>query len=569
MTVLSRGKCRDQGSSTAAQTIPVPATVLTVCLVPSPTAPAGDASRPSSFSSDRDAARSLAFRLLVSVCQAGFSGGDTNYATAHHGSRLATGLTLLGSFFAIAVIAATVYIAIARRQARFSQQQRRASTSSFGRIMDLFPLPPPLPLLPTASSPSDPSPEPPLATKYAFPRLNGKLDKNGDFETEEIDLSLANKTDWFVDLCQRYSLPSYGTKAVRRDRLMKFSQSGMAKWKSSLFTPARIPHKGVRNGGVTKRKPTRREHRILQASSLTSATPPVIFATERSKDTRSQTVVDRILPWAHSLLAKMAQTPPTNPRHTHLPERKTSGTYIGMQQIVQDPFENPVFAQRVASIVDEHLAVYRGPVDAATETLPISSVESPRPSMDLDTACLGLTTASNDSFPTYVDRSDSPTLPSLEPPMVVTALGPEIPERAPVPSDNDSGSKIQCVLIFADGSKMLVHQRDYWNMLYKYNKTVHGEWKTLKNDWMNWKFFMEAYRASGTPEAFWATYSDSQGQRLKYSRILQLLLKKHKASNVAEEAKRTFDKGVHQSIWVYEEGDVGPYDKRFEYRPGI
>ncbi len=65
----------------------------------------------------------------------------------------------------------------------------------------------------------------------------------------------------------------------------------------SLFTPTHIPHKGVRNGGVTKRKPPKRVLRILQAGLLTTTTPPVIFATERSKDTCSQMVVDRILPW--------------------------------------------------------------------------------------------------------------------------------------------------------------------------------------------------------------------------------------------------------------------------------
>ncbi len=127
-----------------------------------------------------------------------------------------------------------------------------------------------------------------------------------------------HKVDYFVELCERYSLPSSGTKTARRDRLVKFSQAGMAKWKSayvffivcvyavltdritlhcSLFTPTRIPHKGVRNGGVTKRKPPKRVHRILQAGLLTTTTPPVIFATERSKDTHSQMVVDRILPW--------------------------------------------------------------------------------------------------------------------------------------------------------------------------------------------------------------------------------------------------------------------------------
>ncbi len=89
----------------------------------------------------------------------------------------------------------------------------------------------------------------------------------------------------------------------------------------------------------------------------------------------------------------------------------------------QDPFENPGFAQCVTSIVEERLAVYQGSsVDAAIEPLPSSFSESPRPSMNLDTAYLGLTTASTDIFPSDVDRTDSPTLPSPEPPQAVSAL---------------------------------------------------------------------------------------------------------------------------------------------------
>ncbi len=74
--------------------------------------------------------------------------------------------------------------------------------------------------------------------------MNGKLDKHGDFEMEEIDLyvrcsrslfrslmsffqSVENhKVDYFVELCECYSLPSSGTKTARWDHLVKFSQAG-------------------------------------------------------------------------------------------------------------------------------------------------------------------------------------------------------------------------------------------------------------------------------------------------------------------------------------------------------
>ncbi|KAK0223281.1 hypothetical protein IW262DRAFT_1544850 [Armillaria fumosa] len=321
--------------------------------------------------------------------------------------------------------------------------------------MDLFPVPPALPLLPAASPPLGQE----LPKMFVFPRMNGKLDEHGNFETEEINLTLEmHKAGWFVELCERYSLPSSGTKTVQQDRLVKFSEAGMAKWKSILFIPTRIPHKGVRNGGVTKRKPPKRVHRILQAGLHATTTPPVIFATERLKDTRSQMVIDKVLLWAHSLLEKMIQeTVATNLRHTHLPERRPSGIYAGVQPT--DPFENPGFTRRITSIVEECLAVYQGsPVtDAAIEPSPLSLSESPHPSMDLDTAHLGLTAASTDIIPTDVDHSDSPILPLSEPPRAMS----DASERMPVVSyDEVSTPVLQCMLTFADGVRLAIYKHE-------------------------------------------------------------------------------------------------------------
>ncbi|KAK0223280.1 hypothetical protein IW262DRAFT_1458286 [Armillaria fumosa] len=55
---------------------------------------------------------------------------------------------------------------------------------------------------------------------------------------------------------------------------------------------------------------------------------------------------------------------------------------------------------------------------------------------------------------------------------------------------------------------------------------VNGEWKRLKSHWSNWQFFMQAYQASRTPEAFWDTFSDSDGQYLKFSLITNILKEK-------------------------------------------
>ncbi|KAK0432392.1 hypothetical protein EV421DRAFT_1742360 [Armillaria borealis] len=483
-------------------------------------------------------------RLLVSV------GGDTSDTAARHGTHLTTGLTVLGSFLVISVIIVAICTTLARRQRRLSQQQqRRSSTNSFAWIMDLFPTPPPLQ-------------EPP--TTFVFPHMNGKLDKHGDFETEEIDLTVeTHKADWFVELCEHYSLPSYGTKPVQWDCLVKFSQAGMA----NLFTPTRISHKGIRNGGVTKRKLPKRVHCILQAGLLTTTTLPVIFATERSKDTHSQIIVDRILPWsqARTLLEKIAlEMAATNLRHTHLPEQKASGTYVGVQQM--DPFENPSFAQRVTSIIEECLAVYRGSsIDAVIEPLPPSFSESPYPSMDLDTACLGLTTASTDIFP-----SDA-----------VSAFVPEVSERASVISFNDApGRALQCTLTFADGTKMTVYKHEVpptqpfcyttdlqhliqswddgsadWALPPDHPIIIHGRPIPIKL-WGELYRFNKMANTSGTPEAFWAIFSDSQGQHLKFSHVMRILKEKHQQEddNVAKEAKRVFDKEFINQFGYKKEG---------------
>ncbi|KAK0188742.1 hypothetical protein F5146DRAFT_1225463 [Armillaria mellea] len=435
--------------------------------------------------------------------------------------------------------------------------------------MDLFPAPPPLCLPPAASSPGQ-------LTKpaFLFPRMDGKLDKHGDFETEEIDLTLeTHKADWFVELCECYSLPTYGTKP-----------SGMAKWKSALFTPTRIPHKGVRNSGVTKRKPPKRVHRILQAGLLTTATPPVILATERSKDTHSQMVVDRIVPWSTGKDC-------TGDSH---------GTCIGKQQT--DLFENPDFAQRIASIVEECLAVYQGS-SVATVIEPSPSSEFPCPSMDIDTSDLGLTMASTDIFPSDVDHSDSPTLPSPEPSQVAPAFV-HISERAPRPvaSSNDaSGKALQCTLTFADGTKMAIYKHEVpltqlfcyntdlqcliqswddsstdwappsdhpiiirghpilikdWGELYRFNKMANGEWGRLKSHWSNWQFFMEAYQAIGTPEAFWSTFSDSQGHHLKFTHITKILKEKRQRDDSAttKRVEQVFDKEFINQFSYKKEG---------------
>ena len=46
------------------------------------------------------------------------------------------------------------------------------------------------------------------------------------------------------------------------------------------------------------------------------------------------------------------------------------------------------------------------------------------------------------------------------------------------------------------------------------------------------QYFVEAYQASPTPDAFWAEFSDSRGQRLKFTPIKRILLTRRTDANL-------------------------------------
>ncbi|PBK80426.1 hypothetical protein ARMGADRAFT_77843 [Armillaria gallica] len=182
---------------------------------------------------------------------------------------------------------------------------------------------------PPSRSHQNPStlPQRPAAPMYAFPRRDVDLvNKDGDFEIEQLDLSLGPHTLWwFKEQCKRFNLPYSGTKAALRERLITFSSSGMHHWKASLMFPARQAHKGVRGGGITKskssKKPTYRRQRLLQANSVLGPSPQAMFPVERSKDNRSQQDKDEMDKWLTVLEAKIEATPPQELRHSHLVDR--------------------------------------------------------------------------------------------------------------------------------------------------------------------------------------------------------------------------------------------------------
>ncbi|KAK0449649.1 uncharacterized protein EV420DRAFT_1565213 [Desarmillaria tabescens] len=423
-----------------------------------------------------------------------------------HGLRLAACLT--GSFVGILVLA---FFFIRRRQ--LVQRQRRASTNTLRLIMDSFPLPPNV--LP-----------PEQQQQYVFPcpRQDGPnknwLDENSNFQTEEIDLSLTHKVPWFAELCQRFGLAHTGNKMTLHERLVKFSQAGMEKWKANILTPTRIPHKGVRvvrDGAITKRK-------LTHVSIPVSNPQRVLLPTSRFEDTRSQAKIDGFIPWAEVLMVKIAKEEEhaQNLCNTHLPEPGVNSVH---NHSAQKPGMNPF-------VIEERLAAHQNSSPSSLSST--VSPETPCPSMDFDSTIMGLTASSTEVFSGIVDRPDSPILPPFEPMQMTSPsmlLSPpalptsELDGNAPVSSDDTAINPIQCSLVFADGQTITVHQGDVlptkpfcyasnleslircWDDrnpdwapsvdypiiihgrpdIYKLNKKTGNEWEKLKSNWLDWK----------------------------------------------------------------------------------
>ncbi|KAK0218989.1 hypothetical protein IW262DRAFT_1558912, partial [Armillaria fumosa] len=447
--------------------------------------------------------------------------------------------TAIALFVFIAVVTLAIKSTLTQRR-RQSHQLQRTSTNTLGLIMQ-FPLPPSLPAQAPAQGPLPPMPM--LTVPYSFPCLDVELKENGDFESEDIDLSLENKSKMFQELCKCYRLAHSGT------------------------------HKGVRDGRVTKRKLMPRAARILGTSSLSNPSPAKFLLVERSKDTRSSAEINGIIPWAESLVAKMAQTPPQPLHHTHLLECRINSltSAMHMQTMVQNLIEPSLFLNHINAFIEEQLSVCLASstiIDPAP--LPASGCSS------IDINSLGITAHSTDMIPMAV-CPDSPTLPhpafqertspSSPPPsqmMSASALSSvslsEIMETTSVSLNDATSDSIQCTLKLTNGVKIAIKQSDVppttpfcyadmanliasWDdcspdwalppnhlILYWCNGEMGDKWKHLKNDWMNWRYFMWAYKAS-TPDAFWAWFSNSQGWCLPFSQITKLLMEEHKAAD--------------------------------------
>ncbi|KAK0217979.1 hypothetical protein IW262DRAFT_1495353 [Armillaria fumosa] len=452
---------------------------------------------------------------------------------------LAGGLGALGAFIATILVAILIIKLKLRQLDRAHAKEDAAHTIrlagiTMDRERELPSTSLPVPVLtaeeqgPSPSLTTAPAAEEEDDSKYPFPV---GPNKDGNFGVEMINMSLSsNLSTDYMEMCKQYNLAYSGTKP----------QWWYAEMEIKPSTPSM-------NCPQRHQEPWGHQRRHHKEANWPANTSVMGLSIQRSKDTRSQ--VEEILPWCRRVIARTADAMPQVPHHTHLLERRADSVSVGQLHSPSDPFENPVFTDRVASVIEAWLTA----ATSSTRVPPVApTVLSPHPSMDIDTTNLGLTSHSVD-ISDAVDRPDSPTLPSVECLMLDGAA--------------QSGGSKQCILHFADGTSLSFDQSavpptkpfcyasdlpsliaswddhspdwnptsDYpikiygrpipirlWKDLYCHNKALPTEWKQLKHVWGLWHEFMKSYWAV-MPDKFWKRFSHRSGECFSFSQILEIL----------------------------------------------
>ncbi|KAJ3793620.1 hypothetical protein GGU11DRAFT_799127, partial [Lentinula aff. detonsa] len=153
--------------------------------------------------------------------------------------------------------------------------------------------------------PAEPQPENSLV-------LPGKIEA-GVFHAIYRDIT-GSKRPELVELCKQYSLGSVGKKDELKKRLAGFSENKI-RWQS-LVPNAHRAHRGVRDGGIVKRKPEISSISLSSAHKVKKLKPSTVrrnglmglppntplgvqlFDTERSKDMRTLEEKNSLYHWA-------------------------------------------------------------------------------------------------------------------------------------------------------------------------------------------------------------------------------------------------------------------------------
>ncbi|KAK0482317.1 hypothetical protein IW261DRAFT_1417905 [Armillaria novae-zelandiae] len=443
-----------------------------------------------------------------------------------------------------------------------------------------------------------------------LPMCDLPMDKDGDLEVETVNLSIQSLKE-LRSFCVAFHIPHSSTKLLLRNRLVQYSQAGMAKWKADLLPHARIAHKGVRSGGI--KKPNRLQARLLAAEQRLGTQP--IHPVRGSKDKRTQAEVDGLLLWADEMVEKINAAGPTSHplRHSHLPNnRQLSSMPIRVDgslaakhllDVLKKVLPEIFVEADLTTVINQCLVeatesntiekpTSESVTDSSAEDGPFSSPLMPISTHDYeftaDVTSDSVADSSAEAGPSSSFLMSSQTLaPSqpehsmTQPAFVSTGLTGGIvgvqeslrladgqvlfyteamlPKNPPTRYGNDLD---RLITGWSDGN--LYYEKPlipfypivvngipvpikYWRDMYM---RKNGQWKVLKGPWTNWKHIMESYEALG-PTAFWDRYSDKKmGQRFSLMGISKILRDEWKAENVklVQEAHATLGENLNDLL---------------------
>ncbi|KAK0194668.1 hypothetical protein F5146DRAFT_999018 [Armillaria mellea] len=444
---------------------------------------------------------------------------------------------------------------------------------------------------------------------YSLPRCD--LDEDGNLQVETVDLSRQSLKE-LKALCIGCQLPHSGTKGQLRDRLIRLSTQGMAKWKAALVPHAHISHKGMRSGSI--RKPTRLQARLLNAEQKFGSQKGGKNHTVRGshKDKRTQVEVDGLLFWADGMVAKMnTARPASHPlSHSHLPNNRQSSSLpiqtkeqetakrllvSAMMEALKKYLPVPFSEANLTAILQQYLSSqalstnFDDTMDSSSEAGPSSSLSSQAPSNDFNnllsdsvamdsSAEAGPSDSPLGQIPEFSDTqhaigSTDATgggIDGVQNRVLHLADGQELvyseavlPVEPPTQYGNTMGRLIS---VWSNETPYYQIPEDpfypikvngipipikYWKDMYL--RSSNRQWEQMKSPWMKWKFVMEIYELD--PTEFRRHYSNNKGQLFSLSKISKLLRKERQVENLnlIQKARATLGENL---------------DEDFQYRRG-
>ncbi|KAJ3726484.1 hypothetical protein DFJ43DRAFT_1157148 [Lentinula guzmanii] len=397
--------------------------------------------------------------------------------------------------------------------------------------------------------------------------LPGKIEA-GVFHAIYRDIT-GSKRPELVELCKQYSLGSVGKKDELKKRLAGFSENKI-RWQS-LVPNAHRAHRGVRAGGIVKRKLEISSISLSSAHKVKKLKPSTVrrnglmglppntplgvqlFDTERSKDMRTLEEKNALYHWAK----RFCDTHPYITREElqrrqdlkeveRAKEKATSATMVAdyMQSMSNQIASLTATIQMLTLPQTQRL-----PVDTQVQAMPTNPTPANATPTNITLTNATPTNATpTNTMPTNATLTNAiltNAIPTNAIPMngmvykltigrgqVIQyrysdvreprqiSFATNIPRLDRVWDDDCSNwDPVDCGknLLEINGTAIAVR---YWQEVFSGKK--HSAWSWLKKLWTEWKYVIERYRSS-TPDNFWEEFSFSNGQRFHWKAITDRL----------------------------------------------